>query len=82
MKNCSLRRTPAGEVHGGLLPCEGLHARARKESEGWSPPEEEGVAETMSEELETAPIPSTPVLLGGKEVEKIMRKLSLGIIKE
>lgn len=36
---------------------------------------EEGVAK--SEDLTTAPIPCPPMLLGGKEVEKIMRKLSL-----
>lgn len=43
---------------------------------------EEGVAETKSEELTTAPIPCPPMLPGGKEVEKIMRKLSLGRTKE
>lgn len=40
------------------------------------------MAETISEELTIAPIPCPPVLLGGKEIKKIMRKLSLGRTKE
>jgi len=35
------------------------------------PPEEEGAAETVCDELTTSPIPRPPVLLGGvEEVEK------------
>ena len=33
------------------------------------PPEEEGAAETMCDELTTTPIPRPPVLLRGEEVE-------------
>ena len=42
------------------------------------PPEEEGAAETMCDELTTTPIPHPPVLLWGEEVEKSGVKLSPG----
>jgi len=35
-----------------------------------TPPEEEGAAETMYDELTTTPIHRPPELLGGEEVEK------------
>ncbi|KAK4832415.1 hypothetical protein QYF61_023094 [Mycteria americana] len=42
------------------------------------PPEEEGAAETMCDELTTAPIPHSPVPLVGEEVDKIWSKVKLG----
>jgi len=42
------------------------------------PPQEEGVAETMCDDLTTTPIPCTTVPLGGQEVEKSGVKLSPG----
>ena len=46
------------------LQWEGPHAGTGEECE------EEGMTETTCDELTTTPIPCTPVLLGGEEVEK------------
>jgi len=56
---------------------EGPQAGAGAECEE-SPPEEEGVAETTCDELTTAPIPSPPVMLGGRRQRKSGVKLSPG----
>ena len=42
------------------------------------PPEEEGVAETMCDELTATPIPRPSAPLRGEEVENLGVKLSLG----
>ena len=42
------------------------------------PPEEEGEAETMCDELTATPVPRPPVALRGKEVEDSGAKLSPG----
>ena len=42
------------------------------------PPEEEGAAETMCDELTTTPLPCPPPPLGGEEVENSGVKLRLG----
>ena len=70
-------RTHAGAVCGGLSPMGGTPcwSRGRVRSPA---PEEEGVAETMCDELIVTPIPHPPVLLVGRRQRKSGVKLSLG----
>ena len=78
MTNCSpwegLRLEKLAE---DCLPWVGPHAGAGEGCEE-SSPEEEGAAETGSDELTATPIPRPPVLLEGEEGEKWGVKLSPG----
>jgi len=59
-------RTHIGEVCGGLSPVRGNFMLKQGKSVRSPPPEEEGAAETMCDELTAASIPSPPVPLGEK----------------
>ena len=59
-------RTHFGEVCGELSPVRGTFTLEQKKSVRSPPPEEEGAAETMCDELTITPIPHPPALLGGR----------------
>jgi len=63
-------RTHVGEVCGELSPVRGTFMLEQGKSVRSLPPEEEGVAETMCDELTVTPIPCPPVPLRGEEGEK------------
>jgi len=66
-----VERTHFGEVCGELSPVRGTFMLEQGKSVRSPPPEEEGAAETMCDELTTAPFPHPPAPLGGREeVEK------------
>jgi len=55
-----------GEVCGELSPMRGTFTLEQRKSVRSLPCEEEGAAETMSDELTTTPIPHPPAPLGGR----------------
>jgi len=59
-------RTHIVEVCGELSPVRGTFMLEQGQSVRSPPPEEEGAAETMCDELTITPIPPLPVLLGGR----------------
>lgn len=67
-------RTRVGEVHEGSPPVGGLPCWSR----GRSPPPEEGVTETICEELIASPIPCLLAQLGEEEEEKIGSEIEPG----
>lgn len=76
VENCSLWEGCTLEESDCLL-WEGPYAGAGEEGEE-SSHEEKRVAETICDELTTAPIPHLPVPLGGRKVEKSGVKLRPG----
>ena len=61
-----VRRTHIGEVCRELSPVRGTFMLEQEKSVRSLPPEEEGVVETMRDELTVTPIPRPPALLGGR----------------
>jgi len=59
-------RTHAEGVCGELSPVRGTFTLGQGKSVRSPPPQEEGMAETVCDELTTAPIPFPPVSLGGR----------------
>ena len=58
--------THVGEVCGKLSPVRGTFMLEQEKSVRSLPPEEEGVVETMRDELTVTPIPRPPAPLGGR----------------
>jgi len=59
-------RTHIEEVCGELSPVRGTFTLEQGQSVRSLPPEEEGEAETVSDELTATPIPCPPMPLGGR----------------
>jgi len=59
-------RTRVGPVYGGLSPVGGSPCWSRGRSVSSPPPEEEGAAETVCDELTATLVPRPPVLLEGR----------------
>jgi len=59
-------RTHVGEFCGELSPVRGTSTLGQGKCVKSPPPEEEGAAKTMCEELTATPIPRTPARLGGR----------------
>jgi len=67
-RTAAIVRIHAGAIHEGLHPLEGTPCRSREQCA------EEGAAERSCYGLTSDPIPNTPALLRGGEVEELTMK--------